>query len=80
MSNSSNATYLDLSESGLITAQQAADLLGTTVSYIRRLTYTNVLHVFKFTGRFGLSYYRRAEVEAYRDSHPFLGNRSSRLG
>ncbi len=68
-----NATHLDLTESGLLTAQQAAEVLGTNLRYVRRLTYINHLHVFKLAGRYGQSYYKRSEVEAYRDSHPNLG-------
>ena len=67
-------TNIDLSESGLINAKEAADILGTTVGHVRRLTYMQLLQAYKLNGKFGFSLYRRSEVEQYRDTHPHLGS------
>jgi excisionase family DNA binding protein len=47
----------------LLTAQEAADLLGLKLSTVRRLTYTRELPVVRPTGKRAVRY-RKSELEA----------------
>lgn len=70
------ATELDFSESGLVTTEQAAIILGTSIAYVRRLRHLGYLRPFTLAGfsrRSSPVLYRKAEVEAYRKTHPRLG-------
>lgn len=71
---------LDFSESGLVTTEQAAEILGTSVTYVRRLRYLGKIVPFKLAGtnRNTMVFYRKTDIEAYRDRHPGLGSYSKR--
>lgn len=71
------ATQLDLSESGFVTVKEAAEILGTSVAYVWQLTKRRFLRAYKLGRGKSMSLYRRSDIEAYRDTHPLLGTRSS---
>jgi excisionase family DNA binding protein len=73
------ATQLDLSDTGFVTTREAAEILGTSVTYVWQLTKKGWLKPYKIgTGSsMRLSLYRKSDVEAYRDTHPRLGTRSA---
>lgn len=79
------ATELDLSEAGLVTTEQAAVILGTSIAYVRRLRHMGHLRPFNLAGfsqRRGGGrpvFYRKSDIEQYRDTHPKLGT-NPRLG
>lgn len=62
-----------LARNGLMTTFHAAEFLGCSPTYIRKLKSKGELHPHVEHG-FPLLY-RRDELEAYRDKHPYLGTR-----
>jgi hypothetical protein len=60
-------------EAGWMTSREVADFLGVSMQYVERLHGMRLLKSEKLAGR---RMYRRGEIEAYRDSHPRLGERA----
>lgn len=66
-----NHQVLDMRRAGLVSAQQAAAILETTVGYVWRLSYLGLLKTIKIGT---LNFYNRTEVEEYKRTHPNVGN------
>lgn len=65
-----NQQCLDFTGQGLLTGPQAAELLGTTVGYVYRMSYLGLLKTWKIGT---LSYYDKREVLGYKRTHPQVG-------
>lgn len=63
---------IDIGDSGLISAKEAAKIMGTSTGYIWKLGYQGLLRTFRI-GPTAL--YLRTEVEAYMIEHPRMGTR-----
>ena len=69
-----SSTEIDLLPAGMLSAEEAAEILQTTKEYVWRMGYRGQLRKFKIGWRV---LYSRAEVEAYRKTHKFNPRRRS---
>ena len=73
---------IDMADRGFLTSYQACVLLGVSRSYLERLVQMGKFSIIAFGGsRHGRTrYYRREELERYKEEHPNLGKSVRRVG